>query len=418
MRGSSTWRGRLLPLLLFVVVLAVVGCVLAGVAFGTTTTTLSPVTTLVPSGTQSASYKLTAADLGGFGGQAPEITAPAAVVETMDTGKVLFERKAHTRRAMASTTKIMTAVLVLESGVDLSTEVKVSAKAAGTWEPSVWVMTGDVLTVGQLLYALLLRSANGAAVALAEDNAGTVSAFIEKMNQKAQELGMKDTHFVTPNGLDAEGHYSTAADMATIGRYAMKNEQFRKFVRTQQYTLEIDGRQPLVINNTNKLLGQYSWVIGVKTGSTPNADHCLVSAGVKDGREVIAVVLGSADSATSFSESASLLQYGMDQFRPVHLIDKGVALAEANVPYRADGKVELVTDGALATEMSADEVVTTLVSLDRPLELPIKAGDTYGHVVVKVGNREVDKVNLVATKSFPALTLGSKLAYYWHRLWS
>jgi serine-type D-Ala-D-Ala carboxypeptidase (penicillin-binding protein 5/6) len=402
---------------LFLAVLVVVGGVLAGVALGTTTTTLSSVTTLAPADTLSESYQVTAADLGGFGGTAPEITTPSAIVETMDTGKVLYERKAHTRRPMASTTKIMTAILVLESGVDLDSTVKVSAKAANTWEPSVWVRTGDVLTVKQLLYALLLRSANGAAVALAENNAGSVNAFIEKMNAKAQELGLKDTHFVTPNGLDAEEHYSTAADMAQLGRYAMKNDQFRKFVDTKQYTLQIDGRSPLVINNTNKLLAQYSWVFGVKTGSTPNADHCLVSAGTKNGREVIAVVLGSADSATSFSESASLLQYGLDQFRPVNLIDKGVTVAEATVPYQSDGKLELVTDGALATEMSADEVVTTQVSIDKQLKLPIKAGETYGHVVVKAGDQELGRVNLVATKSFKALTLGSKLAYYWHRLW-
>ena len=397
-------------------VLAVVGCVLAGVALGTTTTTLSPVTTPASADPLSESFKVTAADLGGFEGEAPEITTPSAIVETMDTGKVLYERKAHTRRAMASTTKIMTAILVLESGVDLNSTVEVSSEAATTWEPSAWVRTGDVLTVKQLFYAMLLRSANGAAVALAENNAGTVSAFVAKMNQKAQDLGMKDTHFVTPNGLDAEGHYSTAADMALLARYAMKNEQFRKFVDTKQYTLEIDGRSPLVITNTNKLLAQYSWVIGVKTGSTPNADHYLISAGTKDGREVIAVVLGSADSATSFSESASLLQYGLGQFRSVNLIEKGVAVAEATVPHQADGTLELVTDGALSTDMTADEVVTTEISIDKPLKLPIKAGETYGHVVVKAGDQEVGRVNLVAAKSFKALTLGSKLAYYWHRL--
>jgi D-alanyl-D-alanine carboxypeptidase (penicillin-binding protein 5/6) len=398
------------------VVLVVVGCVIAGVALATTTTTLSTVTTLASADTLSESYKTTAADLGGFGGAAPEITSPSAIVETMDTGKVLFEVKADTRRPMASTTKIMTAVLVLESGVDLNSTVKVSSRAATTWEPSAWVRTGDVLTVKQLFYAMLLRSANGAAVALAENNAGSVSAFVDKMNQKAQELGMNDTHFVTPNGLDAEGHYSTAADMALLARYAMQNEQFRNFVDTKQYTLEIDGRSPLVINNTNKLLTQYSWVIGIKTGSTPNADHCLVSAGTKDGREVVAVVLGSADSATSFSDSAALLQYGLDQFRPVNLIDKGVTVAEATVPYQSDGKLELVTDGALATDMSADEVVTTQVSIDKPLKLPLKAGEIYGHVVVKAGDQEVGRVNLVATKSFKALTLGSKLVYYLHRL--
>ena len=410
MRGANIRLGRLLPLLFFIAVLAVFCSVLAGVALGTTTTTLQV------DASQTESFEVSASDIEGFGGVAPTIKSPAAIVESMDTGKVLYERNAHKRRPMASTTKIMTAILVLESGVDLSAPVTVSAKAATTWEPSVWVRTGDVLTVEQLLYALLLRSANGAAVALAQNDAGSVAAFVDEMNKKAGELGMNDTHFVTTNGLDANGHYSTAADMALLGRYAMKNEKFRELVDTKKYTLSIDGRQPLLLTNTNKLLQQYDWVMGVKTGSTPNADHCLVAAGTKDGREVISVVLGQPDTDLCFTESKALLQYGLDQFRHVTLMEKGVTVAEATVPYQMDGKVELITDGALETELGADDVVTTKVTVERSLELPITAGETYGHVVASAGGEEIGKVDLVATKSFPAPTLGRKLAYYWHRL--
>jgi len=410
MRGANIRLGRLLPLLFFIAVLAVFCSVLAGVALGTTTTTLQV------DASQTESFEVSASDIEGFGGVAPTIKSPAAIVESMDTGKVLYERNAHKRRPMASTTKIMTAILVLESGVDLSAPVTVSAKAATTWEPSVWVRTGDVLTVEQLLYALLLRSANGAAVALAQNDAGSVAAFVDEMNKKAGELGMNDTHFVTTNGLDANGHYSTAADMALLGRYAMKNEKFRELVDTKKYTLSIDGRQPLLLTNTNKLLQQYAWVTGVKTGSTPNADHCLVAAGTKDGREVISVVLGQPDTDLCFTESKALLQYGLGQFRHVTLMEKGVTVAEATVPYQMDGKVELITDGALETELGADDVVTTKVTVERSLELPITAGETYGHVVASAGGEEIGKVDLVATKSFPAPTLGRKLAYYWHRL--
>ncbi len=155
---------------------------------------------------------------------------------------------------------------------------------------------------------------------------------------------------------------------------------------------------------------------GIKTGSTPNGDYCLVSSGAKDGREVIAVVLGNEDSDARFEDSAELLQYGLSQYRPVEIIDKGYVLAEATVPFHGDGKVQLVTDGALATQMAADEVITTEVTVDKALTLPIKAGDVYGHVVVKAGDKEVGRVNLVATKSFGSVTLGSKFAYYWHRL--
>jgi serine-type D-Ala-D-Ala carboxypeptidase (penicillin-binding protein 5/6) len=416
MRVRTGRRGRLLPLLLFVVVLVVLGAVLAGVALGTSTTTTPAGPTPAGTALQTQSVRLSASQLGDFGGDPPTIKSPSAVVESMDTGKVLYERNAHTRRAMASTTKIMTAILVFESGVDLSTPVTVSAKAASTWEPSAWVTAGDVLTVEQLLYALLLRSANGAAVALAENDAGSVSAFVEKMNQKAAELGMNDTHFVTVNGLDSSEHYSTAADMAVVGRYAMKNERFREFVDTKKYTLSIEGEDPLMLTNTNKLLQQYNWVNGVKTGSTPNAEHCLVSSGTQDGREVIAVVLGQPDTDLCFQESKALLQYGLDQFRQVSLVQKGLAVAEATVPYQEEGTVQLVTDGALDAELTSDDVVTTQVNIERPLTLPITAGDTYGHVVVSAGDKEVGRVDLVATKSFQAPTLGLKLAYYWHRL--
>jgi D-alanyl-D-alanine carboxypeptidase (penicillin-binding protein 5/6) len=398
-------------------VLAVVGVTIGGVASGASTgTTLSVDVPASAASRLSQTYKMTAADLGGFGGKTPSISSPAAIVETMDTGKVLYENKARTRRPMASTTKIMTAILVLESGVDPDSTVRVSARAAGTWEVSKWVNTGDKVTIEDLLYALMLRSMNGAAVALAENDSGSVSAFAKKMNAKARELGMKDTSFVNPHGLDAEGHYSTAADMAIVGRYAMENEQFRTLVDTKQHTIEIDGRTSLLLKNTNQLVIDYSWVNGMKTGSTPKGDYCLVSSGAKNGREVIAVVLGNKDSDTRFEDSLELLQFGLDQYRPVKILDKGHALAEATVPYDPDGTLRLITDGSLETQMAADEVVTTEVTVAKPLRLPVEAGDIYGYVVVKAGDQEVGRVNLVAAKSFERMTLGSKLAYYWHRL--
>jgi D-alanyl-D-alanine carboxypeptidase (penicillin-binding protein 5/6) len=292
----------------------------------------------------------------------------------------------------------------------------VSAKAANTWEPSAWVKAGDVVTVEQLLYALMVRSANGAAVALAQNDAGTVSAFVEKMNRKAEDLGMDDTQFVTTNGLDSNGHYSTAADMALLARYAMKNEKFRELAGTKKYTLSIDGHDPLELTNTNKLLLDYGWVTGIKTGLTPRAEQCLVSSAIKDGREVVAVDLGQPDSPLCFKESKSLLQFGLDQFRQLTLMGKGVAIAEAEVPYQMDGKVRLVTDGTVETELYKDDVVTTKITVDRRLALPIEAGEVYGHVTVSADGEEIGKVNLIADKSFSAPTLGTKFVYYWHRL--
>ncbi len=284
-------RGWLGPLLVFALVLALMVSVPTGIARGSTTTTFAAVSpsgategqpSVVGSssvGSLTAIFTVRAKDLGDFAADVPTIRSPAAILINADTGKVLYERKADVRRPMASTTKIMTGILILEN-MDLKTPVTVSKIAAQTPEPATWLREGDVLTVEQLLYALLLRSANSAAVALAEACSGSVEAFVAMMNAKAKELGMNDTQFVNPNGLDKTGHYSTAADMARLGQYAMKNEEFRKIVSTLSYTLSLPGRSaPLVFENHNVLLGRLGWVTGIKTGLTPKAEQCLVGFG-------------------------------------------------------------------------------------------------------------------------------------------
>jgi D-alanyl-D-alanine carboxypeptidase (penicillin-binding protein 5/6) len=362
------------------------------------------------------SFTFSAADLGGLGGQAPDIKSPAAVLISLDTGRVLLDHNAGKRMRMASTTKIMTAVLVLEK-LDLQQEVTVSPSAAATYEPKSWVREGDVLTVDELLYALLLRSANAAAVALAQTCSGTVAAFVEEMNTKAAELGMTATHFENPHGLDEDGHYSTAADMAILGRYAMQDERFREYVSTRTYELDLPGRrEPLLLTNTNKLLHDYPWVIGVKTGLTPKAEQCLVAAGRRDGIEVLSVVLGQPVSDLCFDESKKLLQYGFTQCRDVTVLEPGAVLAQADVPYRLDGRIDLVASSGVALQIYEGDEVTVDVSVDSPLRLPVTVGQTCGRVVVMVNGDALETVNLVATRSFGAPTLGSKLAYFFGRL--
>ena len=419
--------GWLATLPVFVVILVVMVAVLAGVARGDDTTAI-PTTLLSgsaggesspagssPAGAQTAIFTVSAKDLGDFSAEPPTIISPSAILINVDTGKVLYERAAHVRRPMASTTKIMTGILILES-MDLNTRITVSKKAAETIEPKTWLKEGDVLTVEELLYALLLRSANSAAVALAEGHSGSVEVFVALMNAKARELEMTDTKFVNPNGLDKTGHYSTAADMASLARYAMANARFRSFVGTKSHTLSLPGRTaPLVIENTNRLLGQVSWVTGVKTGLTPKAEQCFVGSGTKDGISVISVVLGQPLPDICFNESRALMEYGFSQYRQVTLMDQGVQVAEAEVPYQLDGRVGLITAGTVEMELYKDEEVTTSIALDRPLALPVKAGESFGRVVLTVRGKTVGSVNLVADRSFGETTLGSKLAYYWHR---
>jgi D-alanyl-D-alanine carboxypeptidase (penicillin-binding protein 5/6) len=403
-------RGRLYPLLLLVAALAVVVSTLTSVAQGTTATT-----TLPPTDPQQGIFTVKGTDFGDFSAEAPTIKSPSAIVINMTTGKVLYEHNARKVRPMASTTKIMTGILILEK-MKLDDTVVVSANAAKTVEPVSFLKQGDVFTVEQLLYALLLRSANSSAVALAEACSGSVEAFVEEMNRKAAELGMEDTHFVNPNGLDTKGHQSTAADMAIVARYAMQNEKFREIVSTEEYVLPLPGRKPITCENTNKLLGEVDWVVGIKTGLTPKAEQCFVGAGSKDGVNIISVVLGQPSTDLCFSESKALMEYGFTQYRYLSLLSEGEIVAEADVPYRLDGRVQLVTSGPVDIELYKEDSVTMSVILEKPLVLPVRAGDVFGKVNLTEDGRLVRSVDLVAAQSYAKTTLGSKVSYFWHRL--
>jgi D-alanyl-D-alanine carboxypeptidase (penicillin-binding protein 5/6) len=228
---------------------------------------------------------------------------------------------------------------------------------------------------------------------------------------------MNNTHFVNPNGLDADNHYSTPADMATLARYAMQNGKFREIVHTQDHSVQLPGRaSPLELTNTNKLLTRDSWVTGIKTGLTPRAEQCLVSSATKDDVSVICVVLGQPVPSLCFDESETLLAYGLKQCRHVTLLDSGIAVAEATVPYQMDGTVRLVTKSAAETQLYKDDTVTTSIVIDRPLVLPVRAGDVYGRVTMTIAGESVGEVDLVASASYDETKLGSKVSYYFKRL--
>jgi len=412
MKPLTIGWGRLYPFVAFLALLAVMASVLAGVAQGSTTTS----TALEPAGREATSFTVRAGDLGDFPGVAPSIQSPSAIVVNTGTGRVLYEKNAEKRRPMASTTKIMTAVLVLEQ-MDLATSVSISEKAAATTETKPWLKAGDELTVEELLYSLLVHSANSAAVALAEACSGDVETFVADMNAKAAELGMRDTSFMNPNGLDKQGHYSTAADLAVLARYAMQNRVFRTMVATKEYTLSLPGRDaPLVFENTNKLLGRLDWVDGMKTGLTPKAEQCLVASGTKDGVSVISVILGQPSSNVCWDESQALLEYGLSQYRHVTLLGKGVPVAEATIPYHLDERLRLITANAAEMELYKDDSVTATVTLDEALVLPVTAGEPFGTVTLSVEGDQVGSVDLVADRSFDKTTLGTKIVYYFHRL--
>ena len=237
----------------------------------------------------------------------PAITAEAAVVMDLDTGQVLYGKGEHERRPPASLTKVMTGYL---AGKQFQAQqwITVSETAASTGESSLNLKTGDVLTFDALLHGALMKSANDACVALAEYMDGTEKNFVQNMNLQACLLGCKDTNFCNSNGLPAEGHYSSAYDLALMTRAAMQNETFAAIVQKQQYMVHWqDGRQ-LLVRNTNRLLREYPGAIGVKTGTTNEAGQCLIAVAEKAGKRVIVVVLKSKNR---FYDAVALLDYGL-----------------------------------------------------------------------------------------------------------
>lgn len=255
---------------------------------------------------------------------APSVSAEAACLIDAHSGAVLFEANSSARLPMASTTKIMTALVVLET-LPLDTLVTVPPEAAGIEGSSIYLKAGEQLTVETLLYGLLLESGNDAAHTLAVACAGDIPRFAERMNQKAAELGLVGTHFENPHGLTADGHYTTAYELARITAEAMKNETFCDIVRTKKKLApSTDGELTRVFYNHNKMLRLYDGAVGVKTGYTKVAGRCLVTASETEGRRFIAVTLNDADDWT---DHKSMLDFAAAHFDTVEIAPKGFGLS-------------------------------------------------------------------------------------------
>ena len=241
------------------------------------------------------------------------VSAYAAVLYEPVSGTVLFEKNSREVLPVASTTKIMTALVALENG-DCDKKISVSPKACGIEGSCIYLTAGEKLTLEDLLYALMLESANDAAAAIAYEISGGIDEFAALMNKKAVELGLSDTHFTNPHGLDNEAHYTTASDLAKLTAHAMKNDRFRKIVSTYKYQIPMNGDGVRVLLNHNKLLKLSQDVIGVKTGFTKRSGRCLVSAAERDGVAVIAVTLNAPDD---WNAPRSMLWLGFAEYHNV-----------------------------------------------------------------------------------------------------
>jgi len=341
----------------------------------------------------------------------PRITADAAILMDLDTGAVFYARNADEELPMASTTKIMTALLVLDS-LDLDEKVKVPATAIGVPGSNAGLRRGETLTVRQLLYALLVASGNDAAVTLALATKGSIDAFVGAMNDKAKELALLHTHFVNSSGLHHEQHYSSARDLARLARVAMADPVFRQIVATKEYDLG-GGR---LLKTSNALLEAVPWINGIKTGSTPYADYCLVASGTKDGLTLISVILGAADDETRSAETLALLEYGFSLCPLTSVVDRGAIVAELPVPDPLERRVRLVTDAPFTRRALGPEVIKATVVLDGEIRLPVQVGQPLGELRFKQGELDLGAVRLIAAQSVEKADIPMILAY-WRSRW-
>lgn len=327
--------------------------------------------------------------------EALDVSAQYACLMDSVTGRVLFEKNAHEKHSMASTTKIMTALVALEScGPD--DIVTVSANASGTEGSSIYLAVGEKLRMEDLLYGLMLHSGNDAAIAVAEHVSGTVEEFAKRMTDKAREIGAKDTQFKNPNGLDAEGHYTTAYDLALITRYALKNEAFARIVGTKKKTIPNgDKAWDRVLVNHNKLLTLYDGCVGVKTGYTKKTGRCLVSAAVCNGWQVIAVTLNAPND---WQDHTNMFDYAFDNYKVRPLVMEDMVVKTLPVINGSTEHVALYPDGAFnvvvdqAADLSRYRVEYNLPS---KLPAPFEAGQVIGALKIYYGKELCKEIPLV-----------------------
>lgn len=339
-----------------------------------------------------------------------ELAAPSAVLMEASTGKVLFEKNAHEQRPSASITKVMTLLLVMEaldSGkIALDDMVAASEHASSMGGSDIWLEPGETMSVDDLLKATVIASANDAAVALAEHVAGSEESFVQQMNQKAAGLGMADTVFKNCNGLDEEGHLTSAYDVALMSRALIAHEDIFRY--TQTWMDELRGGKTQLVN-TNKLLKSYSGITGLKTGTTGQAGSCMAATAERDGMSLVAVVLGCATTQDRFSAAASLLDYGFSNWA---LASPALPLAEL-VPV----KVEQGMQSSVATEAQELEGVVVpkgregevecQVSLEESVAAPVEQGQTVGRITYTLDGELLGETPVTAKSAVEELTFSS-----------
>ena len=321
------------------------------------------------------------------------ISAEKAILMDAQTGRVIYQKNSDSKALIASTTKIMTALIICEQ-CNVLDRVRIPREAVGIEGSSMYLKEGEILTVQELLYGLMLHSGNDAAVALAIYCAGTVEGFAELMNDKAHLLGMDQSHFVNPNGLDSPDHYSTARDMAVLACYAMENPIFRKTVSTKQITI---GER--ILRNHNKLLWQVEGADGVKTGYTKAAGRILVSSAERHGRRLVAVTI---NDPADWRDHAELMELGFKRYQITRIIESGSLVASIEIIGGKDSSVDLIAASDFYYPLAEEEIPNFVVSAPQFVYAPVSGNQEACYGYVCLSGNVIGKVQLVYAEDIPA----------------
>ena len=328
-----------------------------------------------------------------YAAEAPSVSAASAILVDAHTGRVLYEKDAYSKRLIASTTKLMTALVAVESTPDLQRMITVRPEyqAEGS---SIYLAVGEEITLEALLYGLLLHSGNDAALAIAGGCAGDVETFVGWMNQWAGEIGMTNTHFANPNGLDDEEHYSTAWDMTLLAREVLGNDILREMVSTK--SIHIGERD---LTNHNKLLWRYEGCGGMKTGYTMAAGRTLVSCATRGGQTLICVTL---DDPNDWEDHEALFDYGFQNWSLHPLAHGGKVVRALPVTGSLLPQVAVVTDGDVRYPLGTDERVMATISLPKQVAAPVKEGAIAGKITFTLSEQVIGETYLLYAADVPA----------------
>ncbi len=334
------------------------------------------------------------------------ISAQKAILVDGETGRVIYEKDADSRSLIASTTKIMTALIVCEQ-CNVLDRMKIPKEAVGIEGSSMYLKEGEVLTIQELLYGLMLHSGNDAAVALAIYCGGTLEGFVQLMNDKAHRLGLKNTHFENPNGLDAPKHYSTARDLAVLTAYAMKNPIFAQTVSTKNVRI---GERSL--QNHNKLLWRVDGADGVKTGYTIAAGRILVSSAQRNGRRLICVTINDGND---WADHAKMLEDGFSRYEMHSIVTQGTVLGTRNILGGEKDSVELIANGSFQFPLTKEEQPQIFLSGMTFDYAPVVQGADAGFAFILLGDQVVGKVPLIYGQTIEQKQPEPK-KHFWQRL--